>query len=66
MVHFIMISTEHDLIPYSRQYEWLQQDLKNINRSKTPWVILGGHRPMYCSQVDPGNSTFSLVKTREL
>jgi phosphodiesterase/alkaline phosphatase D-like protein len=53
MVHFIMISTEHDLTPWSRQYIWLEQDLKNVNRSKTPWVILGAHRPMYTSEIDP-------------
>ena len=53
MVHFIMISTEHDLSPGSRQYVWLEQDLENVNRSKTPWVILGGHRPMYTSEIDP-------------
>jgi phosphodiesterase/alkaline phosphatase D-like protein len=54
MVHFIMISTEHDLSPGSRQYVWLQEDLRNIDRSRTPWVILGGHRPMYTSEIDPG------------
>ena len=54
MVHFIMISTEHDLSSSSRQYLWLEEDLKNINRLKTPWVIIGGHRPMYTSEDDLG------------
>lgn len=56
MVHFIMISTEHDLSPGTRQYKWLEQDLKSIDRSKTPWVIIGGHRPMYTSEIDPGKN----------
>ena len=26
---------------------WLEADLAAVNRSKTPWVIVGGHRPVY-------------------
>lgn len=33
------------------QYQWLARDLANVDRSKTPWVIVMGHRPMYSSQV---------------
>ena len=54
VVHFIMMSTEHDMGNGSRQYTWLENDLKNVNRSKTPWLILGGHRPMYTSEIVPG------------
>ncbi|XP_028398473.1 nucleotide pyrophosphatase/phosphodiesterase-like [Dendronephthya gigantea] len=61
MVHFIMISTEHDLSPGTRQYKWLEEDLKSIDRSKTPWVILGGHRPMYTSEIDPRNFIVALA-----
>ncbi|XP_057306826.1 uncharacterized protein LOC130645009 isoform X4 [Hydractinia symbiolongicarpus] len=50
LVHFIMMSTEHDYSPGSRQYKWLENDLRNVNRSLTPWVIIGGHRAMYCSE----------------
>eukprot|EP00794_Sanderia_malayensis_P005468 gene5468-6151_t len=50
MVHYIMMSTEHNFEPGSRQYEWLENDLSKIDRKKTPWVILGGHRAMYASQ----------------
>merc|ERR1719494_801376 len=50
MVHMIMMSTEHDYSPGSEQYKWLENDLKHVDRSITPWVILGGHRPMYASQ----------------
>ena len=28
------------------------QDLKSVNRSVTPWVIVHGHRPAYASVVD--------------
>ena len=37
----------------AKQYEWLVADLeaadRKENRSKRPWVVLMGHRPMYCS-----------------
>jgi len=45
-----MMSSEHDYREGSRQYKWLENDLKNVDRKKTPWVVLGGHRPMYTSQ----------------
>ncbi|KAF5633554.1 acid phosphatase [Fusarium sp. NRRL 25303] len=32
-----------------QQYQWLSEDLKNVDRCKTPWVIVMGHRPMYSS-----------------
>jgi len=53
-VHFAAINTEvlfveshHDWI--KKQYEWLENDLKNVDRTRTPWVVVHGHRPMYCS-----------------
>ena len=33
---------------------WLESDLKRVDRSKTPWVVVGGHRPVYSIKgVDP-------------
>lgn len=31
------------------QIDWLEKDLKAVDRSKTPWVIASGHRPWYLS-----------------
>ncbi|KAI5638233.1 calcineurin-like phosphoesterase domain-containing protein [Phthorimaea operculella] len=62
-VHFISYSTEfyygdvntsavwwHAL---KRQFRWIKADLieatKKENREKRPWIIMYGHRPMYCS-----------------
>ena len=45
-----MMSTEHNYTKGSRQYAWLEQDLQKVNREKTPWVVIGGHRAMYTSQ----------------
>ncbi|UPL01111.1 hypothetical protein LCI18_012045 [Fusarium solani-melongenae] len=32
------------------QYQWLKKDLARVDRCKTPWVIIMGHRPMYSSK----------------
>jgi hypothetical protein len=31
----------------SGQFEFLSADLAAVDRSVTPWVVVGGHRPMY-------------------
>jgi len=46
-VHVIMLSSEHDWRQTSRQYAWLEADLSAVNRSHTPWIVLGTHRMMY-------------------
>lgn len=58
-VHFIAISTEfyyftqYGLKLPIKQYMWLEKDLEEAtqedNRSKRPWIVVFGHRPMYCS-----------------
>ena len=47
------MSTEHDFSPGSRQYLWLENDLRHVNRSTSPWVVFAGHRAMYCSEMYP-------------
>lgn len=61
-VHFISISTEfYYFLEFgfkmvANQFEWLQRDLEEAtkleNRRKRPWIVLYGHRPMYCSNSD--------------
>ncbi|WVZ68519.1 hypothetical protein U9M48_017451 [Paspalum notatum var. saurae] len=48
-VHFIVMSTEHEWSEKSEQYNWMDEDLSSIDRSRTPWIIFIGHRPMYSS-----------------
>ena len=50
-VHIVMMSTEHDWTKGSKQYQFLETDLANVNRTSTPWVILTGHRMMYTTQM---------------
>lgn len=33
----------------NQQINWLVNDLANVNRTSTPWVIAYGHRPFYAS-----------------
>jgi hypothetical protein len=47
LVHMVGISTEHNYTVGSKQYRWLENDLRTVNRTRTPWVIFGGHRAMY-------------------
>lgn len=50
-VHWIGISSEHDLDVGSDQYNWLVGDLQqaNANRANVPWVFMVLHKPLYCS-----------------
>ncbi|CAE7714124.1 PAP9, partial [Symbiodinium microadriaticum] len=47
LIHFVGMSTEHDYTVGSEQYIWIDEDLASVNRTKTPWIIFGGHRAMY-------------------
>lgn len=47
LVHTVVISSEHDLSQGSPQHTFLEDDLGTVNRTKTPWVILESHRPLY-------------------
>jgi hypothetical protein len=50
-IRFIVVSTEHDFSPGSPQLLWLANELAAIDRQATPWVIVYGHRPTYCSGI---------------
>ena len=54
-VHFTMVNTELPLMastgtggkkgPPSPQWSWLAADLKATDRTRTPWIVVMGHRP---------------------
>eukprot|EP01137_Pigoraptor_chileana_P005746 Opistho-2@49209 len=56
-IHFISISTEHATDSSSEQWRWLAEELERSNteaqRAVTPWLIVYGHRPLYCSNQRP-------------
>ncbi|VAI23379.1 unnamed protein product [Triticum turgidum subsp. durum] len=49
VVHFVYMSTETDFTRGSDQYNYIKADLERVNRSRTPFVVFQGHRPMYTS-----------------
>eukprot|EP00210_Caulerpa_lentillifera_P009144 g8718.t1 len=51
-VHVVFISTEHDVELDSPQVAWLEMDLSQVDRCKTPFVIINGHRPFYAPRSD--------------
>lgn len=73
-VHFISISTEYyyylnyGIHQVFRQFNWLKEDLTQANspenRAKQPWIIVYGHRPMYCSNSDMDDCNYHKCKTR--
>eukprot|EP01083_Nonionella_stella_P025246 69559_1 len=65
LVHYVSISSEiYFTFPWliPAQYEWLEKDLKaaNANRSRTPWIVVYHHRPLYCTGTgsECGSQTF--------
>jgi hypothetical protein len=57
LVHMVGISTEHNYTVGSKQHLWLENDLKHVNRSVTPWIVFGGHRAMYINSNYSGPDT---------
>ena len=47
VVHFLYYCTEIDFLPDSEQYAFIANDLKMVDRTKTPFVVFLGHRPIY-------------------
>merc|ERR1711957_1136018 len=39
----------------SKQYAWLASDLAKVDRTRTPWVIVELHRPMYNNEKYSGD-----------
>jgi hypothetical protein len=58
-IHFLQFSTEHDFAKDSEQYNFILSDLDNVDRTKTPWTVVGFHRPIYVDSnyAGPGNSS---------
>ncbi|XP_023767327.1 purple acid phosphatase 23 [Lactuca sativa] len=48
-IHFIMLGAYIDYNKTGAQYSWLQNDLRKLNRSVTPWLVATWHSPWYNS-----------------
>lgn len=66
LTHHTQISSEHDYTPGSVMYKWLENDLKSVDRAKTPWLLLYLHRPMYTSEMYDSDYKLSLFIRKNL
>ncbi|CAN0841122.1 Purple acid phosphatase 23 [Linum grandiflorum] len=48
-IHFIMLGAYIDYNITGAQYAWLQKDLNQVDRNKTPWLVAAWHSPWYNS-----------------
>ncbi|KAK9830188.1 hypothetical protein WJX72_010191 [[Myrmecia] bisecta] len=51
-IHFTQYSTEHNFSKGSEQHDFVASDLRAADRRKTPWLVVGGHRPFYIDSVN--------------
>ena len=77
LFHIVSISTELYFYPnyynntlLEQQYRWLQQDLTQANQERNlrPWILVFGHRPIYCTldrNDEAGICTLDTSKVRD-
>lgn len=61
-VHILMISSEHNFSYGAPQYQWMETDLQAVNRTRTPFLVVTSHRPMYASEIWP--SRYQMTKNQ--
>jgi len=49
LCHIVGLSSEQNFTTGSPQWLWLENDLKSVNSTETPWILFGAHRAMYLS-----------------
>merc|ERR1712146_427268 len=49
--HYIMLNSYMDFNHSDPQYMWLEEDLRKVDRTVTPWVVCNMHAPWYNSDV---------------
>lgn len=49
--HIIVLSSYSPFVKYTPQWRWLREELKRVDREKTPWLIVLMHAPIYNSNV---------------
>jgi hypothetical protein len=48
--HFVMLNDSNATEPLVQQADWMREDLKQVDRAKTPWIFVVHHKPSYsCS-----------------
>ncbi|KAH7285893.1 hypothetical protein KP509_33G050200 [Ceratopteris richardii] len=64
-VHVLMLGSYAHVGRNSNQYKWLQADLANVDRSKTPWLIAVLHAPWYNSNCKHRGDGDEMMKSME-
>ncbi|XP_010250242.1 PREDICTED: bifunctional purple acid phosphatase 26-like [Nelumbo nucifera] len=49
--HIIVLCSYSPFVKYTPQWHWLRDELKRVDREKTPWLIVLMHTPIYNSNV---------------
>ncbi|KAF8407166.1 hypothetical protein HHK36_006292 [Tetracentron sinense] len=49
--HLIVLSSYSPFVKYTPQWKWLREELKRVDREKTPWLIVLMHVPIYNSNI---------------
>jgi hypothetical protein len=65
-IHFAVVSSEHSLRRHSEQWTWLVNHLAAVDRCRTPWLVLGIHRPLYAIYPHHNNRRVRCVSSTEL
>ncbi|ORY93584.1 Metallo-dependent phosphatase-like protein [Syncephalastrum racemosum] len=69
-IHFVSITTEplYETSPedFGQVIAWLRKDLSraHANRAERPWNVVQGHRPLYCTSIEPGTCGEETEKLR--
>lgn len=66
LTHHAVVSGEHDVRAGSPMHTWLVDDLSRVNRTRTPWLFLHIHRPLYCSETYDSDYRRSLLLRNHL
>ena len=59
--HMIHLNCYSEVGQDSKQYKWLESDLKSIDRTRTPWVFVIEHCPLYNSNTAHQNEEQTLA-----
>eukprot|EP01090_Pellita_catalonica_P012011 TRINITY_DN2516_c0_g1_i1.p1 TRINITY_DN2516_c0_g1~~TRINITY_DN2516_c0_g1_i1.p1 ORF type:complete len:217 (+),score=13.42 TRINITY_DN2516_c0_g1_i1:274-924(+) len=62
LAHILILDTESSLLP---QRNWIDNDLRKVDRNITPWVLAVFHRPIYSTNERHQGETTSFRKTFE-
>lgn len=61
LTHHVVLSSEHDCGTHSPMRQWLERELRRVDRKRTPWLIIHLHRPLYCSEKYMGDYAVSYL-----